>query len=143
MGVSYAPPAYYADRLCERGRYVLKPHVILSFPRLTLPSCYLRDFYAPAPDSKVLNHQRAFKRSQEETFKGRRSKKFNAASRPLDRNNKPRKTKEEKAQETHDKEEVEKLVRKKAFTMARDEFYLGQKIKNPWKEALGETMFWM
>lgn len=22
MGVSYAPPAYYADRLCERGRYV-------------------------------------------------------------------------------------------------------------------------
>lgn len=21
MGVSYAPPAYYADRLCERGRY--------------------------------------------------------------------------------------------------------------------------
>jgi eukaryotic translation initiation factor 2C len=29
MGVSYAAPAYYADRLCERAR------------------CYLRDFFAP------------------------------------------------------------------------------------------------
>lgn len=35
MGVSYAAPAYYADRLCERGR------------------CYLRDFLSPTKATRV------------------------------------------------------------------------------------------
>jgi eukaryotic translation initiation factor 2C len=34
LGVSYASPAYYADRLCERGR------------------AYLRDFFAPSPSTR-------------------------------------------------------------------------------------------
>jgi eukaryotic translation initiation factor 2C len=33
LGVSYAPPVYYSDRLCDRGR------------------AYMRDFYSPDPDS--------------------------------------------------------------------------------------------
>lgn len=46
-GVSYAPPAYYADRLCERGR------------------CYLRTWYNPSPDTRA--HWRALKmRAQKE-----------------------------------------------------------------------------
>ena len=34
MGVSYASPTYYADRLCERGR------------------AYLRAFFAPSPEAR-------------------------------------------------------------------------------------------
>jgi eukaryotic translation initiation factor 2C len=33
LGVSYAPPVYYSDRFCDRGR------------------AYMRDFYSPDPDS--------------------------------------------------------------------------------------------
>ncbi|KAF2740263.1 hypothetical protein EJ04DRAFT_508252 [Polyplosphaeria fusca] len=34
LGVSYASPAYYADRLCERGR------------------CYVREWFNPSPDKR-------------------------------------------------------------------------------------------
>lgn len=41
MGVSYASPAYYADRLCERAR------------------CYFRKFFAPSHDDrKELKHEK-------------------------------------------------------------------------------------
>jgi eukaryotic translation initiation factor 2C len=48
MGVSYASPAYYADRLCERAR------------------CYLREFFSPTQATRnwFTDHRREIERDK-------------------------------------------------------------------------------
>jgi len=134
IGVSYASPAYYADRLCERGR------------------CYLRDLFIGASDyTKELEQ---YGKDLEEVYENIRDKKYPKPPKPKGkkkaggkREKRPEKSDEElKLVDQHKKAIVEKL---KARTMewAEREFYRykkeGEEEGNPWADDVTETMFWM
>ncbi|KAH7385933.1 Piwi domain-containing protein [Pyrenochaeta sp. MPI-SDFR-AT-0127] len=126
MGVSYAPPAYYADRLCDRGR-----------------RCYLRNFLAPPPGSDHMKKQKEFRAQIDKHHKSNRDAKF-SSRRTVDKWDKmTMKSAEEKQQEESDRMEVDKIVKAKTFEKASTEFYSNGLEKNPWKDTVGRTMFWM
>ncbi|KAH7092068.1 Piwi domain-containing protein [Paraphoma chrysanthemicola] len=126
-GVSYAPPSYYADRLCERGR------------------CYLRDFLAPGPNSLLARRRLEFKNKLLKDFKDAREAKFEPSRKLITRNgeNAFDKTAEERIQEYKDRDEVEKQVRKLTFEKAKEAFYKDPTAPNPFHKNLADTMFWM
>lgn len=128
IGVSYAPPAYYADRLCDRGR------------------AYLRDWFSPSKDSA---HYKAYLASRKtvEDNKAQELKDAKAklpAVPPRPGRNAPRKSAAEIAEErTHEKkveEQLEKDILAEAVTAWSKARTGGP---GPWAEALDKTMFWM
>lgn len=123
-GVSYASPAYYADRLCERGR------------------CYLRDFFVNTPESQTRrNKVRQLKHDEE---KARAAVRRNRFGNRLNADGTKRVKKQgEEEQEKRDREEVDKLLKESTMKEARKEFYLNGEDKNPWHKNVSGTMFWM
>ncbi|KAH5540707.1 hypothetical protein HBI27_098380 [Parastagonospora nodorum] len=118
MGVSYAAPAYYADRLCERAR------------------CYLRDFFVP---QQSMREEVEAQRRQFEKSKGIRP--------PKDMDNMSFSQKEqERARVKQVKEEIDGILRKMKRTSAQsrldarsqEQDYCEEKC-----EALRKTMYWM
>ncbi|KAF1849347.1 Piwi-domain-containing protein [Cucurbitaria berberidis CBS 394.84] len=122
MGVSYAPPAYYADRLCERGR------------------CYLRPFLAPSQD--FANRHKKMRFNVEQEIKAERETKFRG-ERTTDSMGMVVKSAEEKKQEETDRDRAEMVVKRNTFESAKATFYGSDIVRNPWKDAIGKTMFWM
>jgi eukaryotic translation initiation factor 2C len=126
-GVSYASPAYYADRLCERGRI------------------YLRDLYQRTDRGAALHTQfKEFKWDEEDAREAVRVREFGNLRN--DDGSARRKTEMEvKMEETHRKE-VEELCDQWALGKARRDWYgdenepVGQ---NPWHQNISKTMFWM
>ena len=122
MGVSYAPPAYYADRLCERGR------------------CYMRPWYNPTTDTK--KQWGKLKRQIEDDVKAKRDTENKKANRPQ-RTRGHKKTAEEVKEQDADQEEVRQRLNKKLKEEYEDRFN---------KECIGgedrareflDTMCWM
>ncbi|KAH7380394.1 Piwi domain-containing protein [Phaeosphaeria sp. MPI-PUGE-AT-0046c] len=127
MGVSYAPPAYYADRLCERGR------------------CYLRDFLSPPPDSPYTNESKKLKNKRTNDAKAAREAKFKAQRIRQIYNGQVNmaKSKEELQQEVMDDAMIEDIVKELVFEKAKQIFYGGSVERNPWDEKFSNSMFWM
>jgi eukaryotic translation initiation factor 2C len=123
IGVSYAPPEYYADRLCDRGR------------------CYLRKYFVPDPDfAKRLDN---YKGGLEHDLLMQRQKKWPPRQRAVDGNRKRVKSVEELEQETGDKETVERTVNPSVMEKAKADLYRHSCGPNPWNEDVGKVMFWM
>jgi len=123
MGVSYAAPAYYADRLCERTR------------------CYIREFLVPSEeDRKDIDDLR----KREERNRGLLTPK------KYDREVEKNRTRAERTKERDElnkkKEEVEEALKKHVFDKAvasfrgnvNDPHYDQQK-----RNQLLKTMYWM
>ncbi|KAF2710115.1 Piwi-domain-containing protein [Pleomassaria siparia CBS 279.74] len=126
LGVSYAPPIYYADRLCERGR------------------CYLRKFFVPDHSSQFYHkYEEAKKRIEkttevdtEKVLRARLGSKYST-----------------KRGEKTDPQLVEEKEGKKRANMTLEEVYFQEARKyleetrvdgpGPWKPALDDVMFWM
>jgi eukaryotic translation initiation factor 2C len=123
--VSYASPAYYADRLCERGR------------------CYLRDFFVNTntPQAKTLRRNlRQTKHTQELQKAQSRITQFG----PIWNNNVRRaKIIQEQVQEVNDRKDVIDACCNGIMIEAKKEFYKNGNGKNPWKKSIAHTMFWM
>ncbi|OAL44588.1 Piwi-domain-containing protein [Pyrenochaeta sp. DS3sAY3a] len=130
MGVSYASPAYYADRLCERGR------------------CYLRSFLNPVSNPLMLSHRTQLQRNLEDSDRKDREAKF-GHERTKDKSGLMTiKSKAEKEQEAKDRESVEEKVKARTYEMAlkmfsRDGKGDQGKQQNPWHPRISKTMFWM
>jgi eukaryotic translation initiation factor 2C len=129
LGVSYAAPAYYADRLCERGR------------------CYLREWYNPSSDKrdefrrKKLEFQKAQPRSN---MNGTKPVKSNA------------KTQHDLDVEEANREEVNKKMKDYAGQQILPRWYVSKANTTPpswWPTHLDpyrgnesefhDTMYWM
>lgn len=123
MGVSYAPPAYYADHLCERGR------------------CYLRKLLNPDGEQRqtVDNMKSRLERERREA----RDKKY--SPRGKDAKGRVIITDAERKHRKKHADEVDLELRRYTFGEAQKIFRLGggDGRGNPWKENIGETMFWM
>jgi eukaryotic translation initiation factor 2C len=126
VGVSYASPAYYADRLCERGR------------------CYLRRFFNPSQLDKdnFNNDKSAF----ENTLKAKREKLFPNSGKK--KNNKGHfiKTEQEREWEKKERKAWETGRRKQMLKQANDHLFQNPKKDNglyPWHGNVAGTMFWM
>jgi eukaryotic translation initiation factor 2C len=128
LGVSYASPAYYADRLCERGR------------------CYLRPWFNPNEATRNFWNKRKHTLEKEATDK-RRQKAAGSSKLPPAKGVK--KTAEEKKAEKEAKEvvknEVAKALREEVWKDIRPAFE-----KEPAPEATPAmrarffaTMYWM
>ncbi|KAI4917316.1 hypothetical protein J4E90_003823 [Alternaria incomplexa] len=128
-GVSYAPPAYYADRLCERGRI------------------YLRSFLNGDTDvaeelkkkkTDLEDHQRKIRKSIYKPIKEQTKTATGVW---------PAKTRGEEIMELLHKDEVAKECKKWALEEAAKVWgkWTGTDAerKNPWNKALDNTMFWM
>ncbi|KAF2030411.1 Piwi-domain-containing protein, partial [Setomelanomma holmii] len=130
-GISYAPPAYYADSLCECG------------------CIYLQDLLTGIGNI----HQDLNKKKEE--WEEHRKNIRDAIFKPAKEQQKsatgkwPRKTKEEEVMELVHKNEVLKLCQREALAQAEVVWKKhivnkpGEKRKNPWKPALDKSMFWM
>lgn len=128
MGVSYAPPAYYADRLCERGRQ------------------YLRDWFTPNDDS---DHYKKYKDLENE-IQANNSKQLArelaalpAAPIPQGQR-RARKSVDQVQLERKHQDLNEKTLEAKMLAQAKD--YMNEKRNGgcgPWHESLDDTMFWM
>jgi len=135
-GVSYAAPAYYADRLCERGR------------------CYLRDFFNVDRRSQAFRDYETLKSAT--TSEVTQDKKDDLDKHPIEehtgRRGRTRKVK------TSDRARVEKDVQKKigekmdekVLQLARKEWLKHVSAnsnnatrENPWHPRLDNHMFWM
>jgi eukaryotic translation initiation factor 2C len=122
--VSYASPAYYADRLCDRGRH------------------YLRDLFhhtnAGKPHRDVQNKKR---QELERRLKQDRIKKYGSEW----QNGKKRtKNKEEISQQEKDKRQVYEEISEDAMKIAKRMFYGSSgKERNPFDDRVSKTMFWM
>ena len=128
MGVSYAPPAYYADRLCERGRQ------------------YLRDWFTPNYDS---DHYRAYQ-SLKDRIVTKNGKDLAAAIAKLPKQPIPEGRRRARKSDVevklvrdnrikNDEELAEKiLAQAQAYIDAMRDGGCG-----PWHKDLDETMFWM
>jgi eukaryotic translation initiation factor 2C len=128
LGVSYAPPAYYADRLCERGR------------------CYLRQWFAPDKNSShyqnYLEQKTAIEKRYKENLKLEVAQLKKTAVR--DRYGKPRKQQQQIDLERKSRYEAAEAVEKHFLNQAKA--YLEIKRKDgpgPWHVSLDDTMFWM
>lgn len=141
-GVSYAPPAYYADRLCERGR------------------CYLRKWLCPDPatrkywDDKRKKTLADVKREQAEKNKkqaGGQQQDRKGKGKATDKQvvSKKKKSKAERDQEKKEKEELMVLVNKRLetelFADIDARWYVDPvddeaKERKEWNQ---DTMYWM
>jgi eukaryotic translation initiation factor 2C len=123
--VSYAPPTYYADRLCDRGRLYIRDYFVKNKPEL-------------ADELKMKEDEMCNAMS---------------AARDRDYNITPAMSKEEKEKTRHDKKAKEKddwqnitnAIRDIVFENVKKDFY---KFKdegwmNPWHQNIADTMFWM
>ena len=79
----------------------------------------------------------------EAELKAKREAKFKPLREPGPKG-KSVKSAKEREQEESDKETVEKEVKHQTFERAKKAFY-GERniVKNPWKDNIGGTMFWM
>jgi eukaryotic translation initiation factor 2C len=123
MGVSYAAPAYYADRLCERAR------------------CYIREFLVPSQDE--VKKMDALRR-QEEQKKGLwPPKKFDREA----ERNKTRAQKDKERKALSDKKEaVEESLRKHTYDRAVQRFEEEKRdadYHDVGRDRLLKTMYWM
>jgi eukaryotic translation initiation factor 2C len=123
LGVSYAAPAYYADRLCERAR------------------CYLRDFFSPSSDMRKSHDKH---RKQKEKDEGLWA--------PTDMDNMTRAQKDkERARVKEKKDRVEMSLEKDTMEKARRRLgafnpYDGRRDGDYDKlavERVMKTMYWM
>ena len=117
VSVSYASPAYYADRLCERGR------------------CYLRNFLVAPRGSPARDDFERFRDDIEQQLRRLREGQFDVRARP-----KPQALVE---QEKVDKAEVEKKCGEYVMSEAKREFEKYRSGGNPWHPNVAKTMFWM
>jgi len=128
MGVSYAPPAYYADRLCERGRN------------------YLRDWFTPNYES---DHFKAYQNRKVTIEDDAKTALRNTISRlpvqpiPAGRR-RARKSVEQVDEERKSRKGAEDLLESE-YLLAAKQYFQGQRNDGPgpWAKALDETMFWM
>ena len=128
LGVSYAPPVYYADRLCERGR------------------CYLRQWFAPDKNSnhyqKYLEQKTAIEKSHKDKLRHEVAQLKKPAVRY--KHEKPRKQQQQTDLERKSRYEATEAVEKHFLAQAKT--YLEIKRKDgpgPWHASLDDTMFWM
>ena len=122
MGVSYASPAYYADRLCERGR------------------CYLRSYFTAPRGTEERKWFNDLKDKHEKTHKAQREQKFGTHKRGT------KKSAGLEEHEAEDKDKVQKLCDDEVMRRAKEIFYSFRndgKEGNPWHPRLSKTMFWM
>ncbi|KAH3913322.1 hypothetical protein HBH56_101590 [Parastagonospora nodorum] len=128
LGVSYAPPAYYSDRLCDRGR------------------AYMRDFYSPDPDSAYTQAYDAMKKIIEQNAAASLAEKISALPpvpiRPG--RNAARKSAAQIGIERAHRRAVEDELERQVLAWARKDFEdLREGGCGPWKKSLDDTMFWM
>ncbi|KAF2709989.1 Piwi-domain-containing protein [Pleomassaria siparia CBS 279.74] len=136
VGVSYAAPAYYADRLCERGRQ------------------YMRDYFTRTDKGRWLQEQMDYyKKDEESKAKQARTKKYGAER--DDKHNKRSKSDEEVISETKDRlyiaDENKKWLMKGGegydgrytHNGAVHDFHKHGQDANPWHPNISKTMFWM
>jgi eukaryotic translation initiation factor 2C len=124
MGVSYAPPAYYADRLCERGR------------------CYLRKYYNP--DRATKNDFDERKRKIQSQVREDRKAENKRLGRP-EREKGHKKTDKEIKEDEEDREKVDAALKNALMgeIVAR---FNGKPVDDRAKrrmESHGKTMYWM
>jgi eukaryotic translation initiation factor 2C len=122
LGVSYASPAYYADRLCERGR------------------AYIRDFLIGDEGlRKALQGQKSAWETE------RRNMRNSIFPRSRDaQGHRPRKTSDEEIMASIHRDQVAKLCRQHTMQAVGEIWERhGGKDKNPWNSHLDNTMFWM
>jgi len=125
VGVSYAAPAYYADRLCERGRVYMRDFLVRTVAgektRLAL-EIKKHDKEQELRDARILTYG-----EERDDVTGRR--------RP--------KSLRELQQESDDKKVVEAECKKWAMDEAKQKFYKFGEGRNPWHKNVAKTMFWM
>ncbi|KAI4623448.1 hypothetical protein J4E80_003258 [Alternaria sp. BMP 0032] len=136
VGVSYASPTYYADRLCERSRTYMRRYFVktedVTGPSnleaaLTQEKHRLERDYTTLLDSLYpRNRQFADKKDEKKHFKDR------------------------KATEADHRKEIVLGLRRFVFEKVEDDFYKfkdqtvdGKPWLNPWDPCLRDTMFWM
>ncbi|KAF3038915.1 hypothetical protein E8E11_000489 [Didymella keratinophila] len=121
--MSYASPAYYADRLCERGR------------------CYLRDFFVNTPQGAARRNQlNQYKRTEERRRAGIRATQYGSL---WNGNVRHAKTLQEQTQEANDRKAVIDDCVRRTMASAEFVFYKNGRDKNPWRDNIAQTMFWM
>ena len=126
VGVSYASPAYYADKLCERDRI------------------YLRDFFVRTSNGEARRSQlETDKHKREDELSKVRIQKF-GAERHANGRKRP-KTLGELEMESEDKKKVEDECKEWVMKQAKKEMYGGENApgRNPWHADIRKTMFWM
>ena len=128
MGVSYAPPAYYADRLSERGRN------------------YLRDWFTPNYESDhfkaYLNRKTTIEDAAKITLANTISQ---LPTQPIPAGRRrARKSVEQVDEECKSRKGAEDLLESE-YSLAAKQYFQNQRTDGPgpWAEALDETMFWM
>jgi eukaryotic translation initiation factor 2C len=128
LGVSYAPPAYYADRLCERGR------------------CYLRPWFAPDRNSDHYLSYLEQKTAIEKTHKDKLKLKLAWLKKPALHNGHrmPRKLQQQADLERESRDETTEAVERYVLDQAKA-YWEGKRKggPGPWHESLDDTMFWM
>lgn len=118
VGVSYAPPAYYADRLCERGRV------------------YLREFFAPdGQGDKGKRWDERKKEIEEDVKKGKGKGKGRTDDGGMEM---------ERDWEREWRKSVKEKLDKEVLEEAKKEFGKHRKDgPGPWAEMHDGVMFWM
>ena len=125
--VSYAAPAYYADRLCDRGRL------------------YLREFFTKPHTKEGMGRQdklEQLKRKEEQRRKDARLRNWGQEWEGMGKKRRL-KSQEEVERENKDRAEVAHAIDKWVMDEAREAFYLHGVGKNPWHGKISKTMFWM
>ncbi|KAF2658625.1 Piwi-domain-containing protein [Lophiostoma macrostomum CBS 122681] len=120
LGVSYASPAYYADRLCERGR------------------CYLRKFFSPSSeDRKSYKEQKDKFEDQARIERGG----LLPSERPLDY----KKTKQDYADEKADRKKAEEWSDESVMAEIQTVWDADNTDQNTIarRDRLLQTMYWM
>ena len=125
--VSYAAPAYYADRLCDRGRL------------------YLREFFTKPHTKEGMGRQgklEQLKRKEEQRRKDARLRNWGQEWEGMGKKRRL-KSQEEVERENKDRAEVAHAIDKWVMDEAREAFYLHGVGRNPWHGKISKTMFWM
>jgi eukaryotic translation initiation factor 2C len=128
IGVSYAPPAYYADRLCDRGR------------------AYLRDWFSPDRNSTHYQAYLTTKARIEQQQIGRlQTYLAGVPQNPvLPGRNAAKKTTQQIGIERAHKRHIEGLIAVDILAQARAAWQAPRAHgPGPWAGALDKTMFWM
>ena len=122
-GVPYAPPAYYADRLCERGRAYLRPYF--------------------SGDPTVREQMENFASEFETVLDEKRAQRFPKSKKP--RKGKNQKSENELKKEREDREVLATELGKEGYRKVEEHFYSDRQNPggNPWNEEIDKVMFWM